>query len=48
MFSGDEEEADAVHELQAPQRGHAHVEEHAQDDWVRDEPGAGFNRKFVA
>ena len=29
MLAGHEEEADAVHELQAAQRGHAHVQEHA-------------------
>ena len=38
MFPGDEEEADAVNELQASQGGHAHVQEHAQDDGRRDEP----------
>ena len=31
VLAGDEEEADPVHELQAPQRGHAHVQEHALD-----------------
>ena len=41
MLAGHEEEADAVHELQAAQRGHAHVQEHAQDDRVGDEPEHG-------
>ena len=45
MFPGDEEEADAVDELQAAQGGHAHVQEHAQDDGRRDEPGAVWKRE---
>ena len=47
MLAGDEQEADPVHELQPAQRRHAHVQEHAQDDRVRDEPGRRFNRKKI-